>query len=138
METSETKSKAIRGNVIMDKELLSECISKSAICSTCKKSKSKLELWKVNKNNGLAEQLLLICSVCKKQTLLETSKKMASERQDGRGAKSAFEVNRRSVSAGLSIGRAGLIKYCADMDLSPPVHIEPYNVHLKNIEKLPQ
>ena len=51
--SSETKRKAIRGNVIMDKELLSECISKSEICSTCKKSKSKLEFWKINKNNGL-------------------------------------------------------------------------------------
>ena len=53
MKTSETKSKANRGKVIMDKELVSECISKSEICSTCKKSKSKLEFWKVNKNNGL-------------------------------------------------------------------------------------
>ena len=66
MKTSETKSKANRGKVTMDKELLSECISKSEICSTCKKSKSKLEFWKVNKNNGLAEQLHLICK--KKQT----------------------------------------------------------------------
>ena len=67
-------------------------------------------------------------------TLLETSKKIVSDRQDGRGGKSAFEVNRRSVLASLSIGRAGLIKFCADMDLSPPVHKEPYNAHLKNIE----
>ena len=44
-------------------ELLSECISTSAICSLCRNPGSKLHLFQENsKRDRLAEKLYLVCS----------------------------------------------------------------------------
>ena len=48
----------------------------------------------------------------------------------------AYEVNRRSVIASQKSGHAGLQKFCADMDRSPPSTKKAYNDHLKRIEKM--
>ena len=126
------KSKPL-GNAIIDKELLEECIVKSAVCSSCRKS--KLELCQDEKD-GLAEHLCLICSHCNAKTVLETSKKITEHNfSDRKGGKNPYEINRRSVMASLSIGHAGLEKFCATMALSPPITKKPYNDHMKHIEK---
>lgn len=80
------------GFKLPDAELLSQCISKSAICSSCKNPKSQLQLFQENSNrDGLAELLYLKCSSCDRITPLQTSKRLG-----GKGG-GAHEVNRRSV-----------------------------------------
>ena len=104
------------GFKLQDAELLSHCISKSAICSSCKDPKSELQLFQENSNrDGLAETLCLKCSTCDCITPLQTSKRLGGK-GDG-----AHEVNRRSVLSSHQWGRAGLAKFCAGMELPPPV-----------------
>ena len=47
----------------------------------------------------------------------------------------ACEVNRRSVLASQPMGHAGLSKFCATMNLPPPITQRAYNQHLVEIEK---
>jgi len=62
------------GFKLQDAELLSECISTSAICSLCRRPESKLQLFQENNNrNGLAESLYLKCSCCGTVTPLKTT-----------------------------------------------------------------
>jgi len=119
------------GFKLQDAELLSECISTSAICSLCRRPESKLQLFQENNNrDGLAESLYLKCSCCGTVTPLKTSK-----RTGGKGG-GAYEVNRRSVLSSHQWGRAGLVKFCAGMELSPPVTKKAYNQHMIQIEKV--
>jgi len=57
-------------------------------------------------------------------TLFYSSKKLP-------GKKGSFEVNRRSTSAATS--RAKLAKFCAKLDLPPPVTKRSYNIHMEKI-----
>ena len=126
--SSEAHEKA-HGFKLQDAELLAQCLSKSAICSSCRKPSSKLQLFQDNSNrDGLAETLYLKCSTCDSITPLQTSKRLG-----GKG--SAHEVNRRSVLSSHQWGRAGLTKFCAGMELPPPVTKKAYNQHMKKIEK---
>ena len=80
------------GFKMQDAVLLSNCISKAAICSSCRHSKSRLELYQENtRRDGLSEHLFLKCSHCNAQTPLATSNRLG-----GKGG-GAYEVNRRSV-----------------------------------------
>ena len=127
--SSEAHEKA-HGFKLQDAELLSQCLSKSAICSSCRKPSSKLQLFQDNSNrDGLAESLYLKCSTCDSITPLQTSKRLG-----GKGG-GAHEVNRRSVLSSHQWGRAGLTKFCAGMELPPPVTKKEYNQHMKKIEK---
>ena len=118
------------GFKIQDASLLSECISDAAICSSCKKSSSKLQLYQRNdKRDGLSESLFLKCSFCAVETPLKTSNRLGGMRGG------ACEVNRRSVLASQPMGHAGLSKFCATINLSPPVTQRAYNQHLVEIEK---
>ena len=106
---------------LIDAELLSSCISKIAICSKCKHSKSSLILKeKSDRRCGLAETLVFECNNCKKSFSFQTSKKVSSGR-------SMNDVNIRSVYSAQTIGLAGLTKLCATMDLPAPVGKTSYN-----------
>jgi hypothetical protein len=119
------------GFKLQDAVLLSTCISKAAICSSCRQSASKLELYqRNNQREGLCEQLFLKCSYCKVETPLATSNRLG-----GKGGGS-HEVNRRSVLASHQFGQAGLAQFCGGMNLPPPVTKKAYNEHLIKIEKL--
>ena len=92
MPQSMEEHEKAHGFKLPDAELLSQCISKSAICSSCKNPKSQLQLFQENSNrDGLAELLYLKCSSCDCITPLQTSKRLG-----GKGG-GAHEVNRRSV-----------------------------------------
>ena len=81
---------------LMDMTLLQECISKAAICSHCKNSKSKLQLCQDDSAKvGLKKKLLLKCDLCSYIVELDTSKTVSSR---------YAEVNVCSVQAGLSSG----------------------------------
>ena len=128
MQSIEALEKA-HGFKLQDAELLSQCISKSAICSSCRNPKSELQLFQENSNrDGLAESLYLKCSTCDSFTPLQTSKRLG-----GKGG-GAHEVNRRSVLSSHQWGRAGLEKFCAGMELPPPVTKKAYNQHMKKIK----
>lgn len=119
------------GFKIQDASLLSECISAAAICNSCKKSSSKLQLFQRNdKEDGLSESLFLKCSFCEVETPLVTSNRLGGRRGG------ACEVNRRSVLASQSMGHAGLSQFCSIMNLPPPVTQKAYNQHLEEIEKV--
>ena len=130
MPQSMEEHEKAHGFKLPDAELLSQCISKSAICSSCKNPKSQLQLFQENSNrDGLAELLYLKCSSCDRITPLQTSKRLG-----GKGG-GAHEVNRRSVLSSHQWGCAGLAKFCAGMDLPPPVTKKAYNQHMKKIQK---
>ncbi|XP_068700909.1 uncharacterized protein [Montipora foliosa] len=119
------------GFKVQDAELLSQCISKSAICSSCRNSKSNLQLFQDSSSrDGLAELLYLKCSFCHTITALQTSRRLG-----GKGG-GAYEVNRRSVLSSHQWGRAGLAKFCAGMELPPPVTKKAYNQNMIQIERM--
>ena len=127
---SVTDVEAAKGLKIQDAQLLSDCISTAAVCSSCRKATSKLRLYQNNRErNGLAEALFLKCSECQVVTPLLTSQRLG-----GRGGGS-HEVNRRAVMASYHFGHAGLSQFCAVMNLPPPVAPEAYNKHLIQIER---
>lgn len=110
---------------LQDAELLSECISTSAICSLCRDPGSKLQLFQENsKRDELAETLYLVCSSCHCKPPLKTSKRLV-----GKGG-GAHEVNRRSVLSSHQWSLAGLTKFCTGMELPPPVSKKAYNQHM--------
>lgn len=74
--------------------------------------------------------MYLVCSSCHCRTPLKTSKRLG-----GKGG-GAHEVNRRSVLSSHQWGLAGLTKFCAGMELPPPVSKKAYNQHMKQIEKI--
>ena len=118
------------GFKLQDATLLSECISSAAICGHCRSPRSKLKLFQRNNaREGLAESLFLKCVYCKKETPLKTSARLG-----GKGG-GAHEVNRRSIISSYNWGRAGLSRFCAGMNLPPPVSKRAYNEHLKQILK---
>ena len=119
-----------KGFKLQDATLLNDCISTAAICSSCRKPNSKLELYQNNcAREGLSESLFLKCSACKVVTQLSTSKRLG-----GRGGGS-HEVNRRAVLASGKLGHAGLSQFCGVMNLPPPMAKEAYQNHLIQIEK---
>ena len=70
---------------------------------------------------GIAPELTLTCSACER----ETSEVMSN--RIGR----YFEVNRRAVFArrAVGLGREGLVKFCALMDMPPPMSNTSYQAH---------
>lgn len=88
------------GFKLQDATLLSECIASAAICSSCRNPQSRLKLYQRDyQREGLAECLLLRCSICSHETNLKFSKKLGGV---GGGA---HEVNRRSVFASRNLAR---------------------------------
>ena len=128
---STSKMKAATGYKLQDAVLWNQCMLVAAICSVCRKSDSRLQLYERNSDrDGLAECLVMKCELCQHETLLHTSKRLG-----GRGG-GAFEVNRRSVISSHQFGRVGLSNFCAGMNLPPPVTKKAYNDHLIQIEKV--
>ena len=127
---SENVYQTASGFKLQDATLHSDCLPSAAICSSCRKPQSSLQLFQRDfQREGLAECLFLKCSVCQHETELRTSKRLG-----GIGG-GAHEVNRRSVLASQKLGRAGLADFCARMNLCPPVNKKSYNDHLIQIEK---
>ena len=63
-------------NKVIHSTLFQECIYKAAMCSKCKSSKSRLELWRDDtKRCGLDEWLFTKCSECCHFVRLRSSKK---------------------------------------------------------------
>ena len=99
------KSKPL-GNAIIDKELLEECIVKSAVCSSCRNAKLKLELCQDGKD-GLAEHLYLICSHCNAKTVLEMSKKITEHNfSDRKEEKNPYQIMQSKISHCFTINRS--------------------------------
>ena len=115
-----------RGLKIQDFSLLQQCLESFAVCSKCKSSKSRLKIFEDNsRRKGLGECLFIKCSSCGAKQSSFSSKKMP-----GKG--SGFEVDRR---AAIAIPNRGTLKrFCARMDLPPPVSKTPYNRHVMEIE----
>ena len=117
-----------KGFKLQDATLLNDCISKAAICSSCRKASSRLALnQKNNERKGLSESLFLKCS-CEAETPLSTSRRLG-----GKGG-GAHEVNRRAALASCQFGHTGLTQFCTTMNLSPPVSTDVYQKHLIKIE----
>ena len=115
------------GTNIQDFSILSACLEKFAMCSSCRSAKSKLKIMQDNKKRkGLAEFLFLMCTHCGAKQNFTTSRKIS-----GKGG--AFEINRKAVLACQS--RAQLQSICTNMDLPPPVTKESHDIHLKEIEQ---
>ena len=103
--------------MIVNKHLLVKALKKAAVCRVCRNYKSCLDI-KTTGEGGLAEYLVFVCSNCKYESPFETSEKLSSNsRSDNRGGRYGYEVNRRSAISSVSIGYAGLEKFCSIMDL---------------------
>ena len=121
--------------MIVNKYLLIKALKKAAICKVCRHYKSSLDI-KTTGEDGLAEHLVFVCSNCKNESPFETSEKLTSNsRSDKRGGRYGYEVNRRSAIASVSIGYAGLEKFCSIMDLPKPISRFAHQNSLVNIEK---
>ena len=122
----QTNIEMATGFKLQDAVLLNDCISSTAICSSCHLSTSKLQLYQNNdEREGLSESLFLKCTACGVVTPLCTSKRLG-----GIGGGS-HEVNRRAVLSSYQFGHAGL----KGMNLPPPLAKNAYNEHLKKIEQ---
>ena len=114
------------GVKIQDFSLFQQCLETFAVCSKCKSSKSNLKIFQDNKKRkGLGEYFFMKCSHCGAKKEFLSSKKMS-----GQGG--GFEVNRRAVLA--SSSREKLKRFCARLNLPPPVMKASYNKHLKDIK----
>ena len=113
------------GMKLQDFSLINEMLLKSSICRECRNPKSKLRVYQCNvERSGLAETLFVLCSHCSNKTPFYSSKRLP-------GKKGSFEINRRSTLAATS--RAELARFCAKLDLPPPVTKRSYNVHMEKI-----
>ena len=114
------------GTKIQDYSILSACLEKFAMCSSCRSVKSQLRIKQDNqKRKGLAGFLFIICTHCGAKENFATSRKIS-----GKGG--AVEINRKAILACPS--RAQLQGFCTKMDLPPPVTKESHDNHLKEIE----
>ena len=121
--SNNSKIKAQKGYKLIDSESLENAIMYSAICRFCKSPKSKLLLSEERgKRKGMCERLSLVCGICKEATSFETSKKASNK------AFNAYDVNVRATFASQTMGRSrsGLEKFCAVMDVVPPIRKTPY------------
>ena len=112
-------------NKIIDSTLLQECISEAAICSKCKSSKSRLELWQDDtKRCGLDEWLFTKCSEYCHILRLQSSKKCENR---------FSEINIRSVNAGIISGNgiSNMQKIMSHLNLPRLVTSTSYNNILK-------
>ena len=124
-----------KSNMIVSKHLLIKALKKAAVCRVCRNYKSCLDI-KTTGEDGLAEHLVFVCSNCKNESPFETSEKLSSNsRSDKRGGRYGYEVNRRSAIASVSIGYAGLEKFCSIMDLPKPMSRFAHQKSLVNLEK---
>ena len=121
------------GNIIIDKKLMMDTVNNAAVCRACKNAKAQLKLI-LNYKQGLAERYSLVCSYCHSSTQLETSPKFGgSRRTDGKGGKSSYEINNRSVVASLETGLSGLNRFCGLLNLPTPLSKAAYNKQLKHL-----
>ena len=116
------------GYKIIDMKLFQQCISEFAVCTHCKSTKSKLQMHSnPSSQYGLAEKLVLKCSNCQVSSIFFTSDRVLTSVK-----KKSFDINVRSVHASQQgMGLAGLKKFCASMDLPPPVSSNVY-IHRYN------
>ena len=106
--------------------MLNKVLKESAICKKCKHKQGIMQVFEDQKaRKGLAEKLVLKCSNCTNKIVFFTSENTVSCKGT-RGFK-PFDVNVRSVHCSQTIGHAGLSKFCAGMDLPPPVNKSVYN-----------
>ena len=124
-----------KSNMIVNKHLLIKALKKAAVCRVCRNYKSNLDI-RTTGEDGLAEHLVFVCSNCKSESPFVTSEKLTSNlRSDKRGGRYGYEVNRRLAIASVSIGYAGLEKFCSIMDLPKPISRFAYQKSLVNVEK---
>ena len=119
------------GCKIMDMDILNENIQENVMCRKCKNAKSKMALSEdMHHRKGLAAKLVLKCTNCNNEAHFYTSKKVSENKN---ATNKPFSVNVRSVYVSQSLGNAGLRRFCANMDLPPPIGPKPYNNILKNL-----
>ena len=127
------------GYKLQEVALLKQSINNAAVCKNCKSSRGKLEiLSKPNKRHGLAESMLLRCTLCNHKTPLETSPKVSPSLHLQKKKKSkVYDINIRSVLASFAngIGHSGLKQLCADLNLHAPVQKLSFNNITKLISK---
>lgn len=113
------------GYRLIDMDLLSNAIQ-MMICPHCKSSHVKLQ---ENKNGkmGFASEFAVVCS----EVRCQFQHQFYSSKKTGR----AFEINRRSVlgARNTSVGRQGLVKFSAVMDMPPPMNSNAYTDTVKVI-----
>ena len=121
------------GYKLQEVALLKQSINNAGVC---KPPRGKLEiLSKPNKRHGLAESMLLRCTLCNHKTPLETSPKVSPSLHLQKKKKSkVYDINICSVLASFAngIGHSGLKQLCADLNIHPPVQKLSFN----NITKL--
>lgn len=79
-QESSKPERAAVGYKLINAPLLSDSIALAAICSDCRKPSSKLELFQRDfEREGLAESLVLRCSICKHETALTTSRRLGGQ-----------------------------------------------------------
>ena len=107
----------LSGNRVVNMSCLSKLISEGCSCSRCG---GRLVLHERSRW-GIAPELTLTCSACERETSEVMSNKIGRY----------FEVNRRAVFAGraVGLGREGLVKFCALMDMPPPMSNTSYQAH---------
>ena len=121
LEMSSPNNVRCHSKKIIDSTLLQECISEAAICSKCKSSKSRLELWQDDtKRCGLDEWLFPKCSEYCHILRLQSSKKCENR---------LSEINIRSVNAGIISGNgiSNMPKIMSHLNLPRLVTSTSYN-----------
>ena len=125
LEMSSPNNVRCHSKKIIDSTLLQECISEAAICSKCKSSKSRLELWQDDtKRCGVDERLFTKCSECCHIVRLQSSKKCENR---------FSEINIQSVNTGIISGNgiSNMQKIMSHLNLPRLVTSTGYNNILK-------
>lgn len=114
------------GNRIVSLSCLQELISKSSLCSSCRRGGLKLE---EAKREGLASELRLVCDHCNAETCEAMADKTVQMKY--------FDINRKSVLAMRVTGRAreALTKICGILDVPPPVSRHSFLQHSDHLHE---
>ena len=114
------------GNRIVSLSCLQELISKSSVCSSCRRGGLKLE---EATRQGLASELRLVCDRCDAETCEAMAEKTVQMKY--------FDINRKSVLAMRVAGRAreALTKICGVLDVPPPVSSHSFLQHSDHLHE---
>ena len=127
--TTQTTTTKIHDNKLVDSTLPQNFLFNSAVCSSCKNKRSKLELWQDNsRRQGLKETLFSKCTHCGTMVSFDTSNISQTKH---------IEVNVRLVQAGLVTGNglSSLQKLCGILNLPKFLTTKNYNKILKHLAK---
>jgi len=105
------------GHCLVDIDLILEAISNAAVCKSCG---GKIEI-KETCQRGHTSIFSVKCEICEKTASFKNCAKVEN-------AEKTYELNRRMVYAAraTAIGHEGLKKFCAIMDLPPPLVVSNF------------